>query len=223
MWTGHLSKYLSGPPGPTHQQFNALLHTEPYSFIAYGIFWFFALSIGAPLVAVSVVFLMLYEVVRHFVWKRRKIEPKGQTDRLLAVVVTGCDTGFGKEIVFRLVAEGFVVFAGCLKKESTNQYEGLPLVIPMVLDVTSDKQVTEAFTSVENWLNEPSAKQKRYLHALVNNAGIGVCGYIDWINVSDYQLCMEGEYSTFETLLLSTKMDHRSVHVSSQVCSYRFA
>jgi NAD(P)-dependent dehydrogenase (short-subunit alcohol dehydrogenase family) len=166
-------------------------------------------------VAVSVVYLMLYEVFRHLVWKRRKIEPRCQTDRLLAVVVTGCDTGFGKEIVFRLVAEGFVVFAGCLKKESKKQYEGLPLVIPMVLDVTSDKQVAQAFASVENWLDDPSAKKKRLLHALVNNAGMGRAGYIDWVNLSDYQICMDGEYSTFETLLLSTEMDHRSMHLSS--------
>jgi NAD(P)-dependent dehydrogenase (short-subunit alcohol dehydrogenase family) len=213
MLTGHLSKYLSGPPGPKLQQFNALLHTEPYSFIVYGIYWFFVLSIGAPLVAVSVVYLMLYEVLRHFVWKRRKIEPRGQTDRSLAVVVTGCDTGFGKEIVFRLVAEGFVVFAGCLKKESKQQYQGLPLVIPMVLDVTSDKQVAQAFTSAENWLNDPSAKKKRHLHALVNNAGMGKGGYVDWVNISDYQICMDGEYSTFDMLLLSTKMDHGRIYI----------
>ena len=218
MLTGHLSKYMvPRPPGPKLQHFNALLHTEPYSFIAYGVYWFFVLSIGGPLVAVSVVYLTLYEVFRYFVWKRRKIEPSGQTDGLLAVVVTGCDTGFGKEIVFRLVAEGFVVFAGCLKEESKKQYEGLPLVISMVLDVTSDKQVAQAFTSVENWLNDPSAKKKRHLHALVNNAGMGRAGYIDWVSLSDYQVCMDGEHSTLETLLLSTKMNRGSMLLLSQV------
>jgi hypothetical protein len=197
MFTLHLSRYMSGPPGPAIQKLNALLHQEPYATIAYAFFWCLVLTVGAPLVGIGLLWMLVYELIRHFCWNRRRIEPKKEQQKELAVVVTGCDSGFGKELVFRLAAEGFVVFAGCLNEESKKQFECEPLIQPLVLDVTSDEQVQEAFQVVQKWLNHHATteekKQQRYLHALVNNAGIGKVGYIDWSELSDYRICMEGE------------------------------
>ena len=36
-------------------------------------------------------------------------------------------------------------------------------------------------------------KARRYLHAIVNNAGVGKLGYVDWVSLSDYQFCMGGK------------------------------
>jgi NAD(P)-dependent dehydrogenase (short-subunit alcohol dehydrogenase family) len=207
MLTGHVSRFLSGPPGPELQKLNALLHQEPYSSIAYCVYWSVVLLVGAPLAGISLMWMFCYEMSRQYVWKRRRIEPKKKNNNntvassLLAVVVTGCDSGFGKELVFRLAAEGFVVFAGCLEEESTKAFAsaGEPLIQPLLLDVTSDNDVQEASQTVQKWLSgggtDPNNKNnvKRYLHAVVNNAGVAKCGYIDWTKLSDYEFCMEGE------------------------------
>jgi hypothetical protein len=200
MFTLHLSRYLSGPPGPEIQKLNALLHQEPYATIAYAFYWSLVLTVGAPLVGIGLLWMSVYELICQFCWNRRRIEPKKelqQSNKELAVVITGCDSGFGKELVFRLAAEGFVVFAGCLKEESKKQFACEPLIHPLVLDVTSDEHVQEAFQMIQKWLNHHDTTEKkqhqRYLHALVNNAGIGKSGFIDWSELSDYRICMEGE------------------------------
>ena len=194
MFTGHASRLFSGPPGPNLQRINALLHHEPYSFLAYGAYWSLVLLVGAPLSGALLIWITLYKFFRYYVMNTVPIEPRMQPEKELAVVVTGCDTGFGKELVFRLVAEGFVVFACCLKDDSKDHYRIEPLVKPITLDVTDDERVQEACEQVKQWLDDPASNKRRIMHALVNNAGVGKIGYVDWINVSDYKFCMEGSY-----------------------------
>ena len=66
-------------------------------------------------------------------------------------------------------------------------------IYPILLDVTKDEQVQTAKQVVQDWLKPESSSSttKRYLHAIVNNAGIGKIGYIDWIDLTDYQQCMD--------------------------------
>ena len=52
------------------------------------------------------------------------IAPKELENVELAVVITGCDTGFGKDLAFTLGENGFKIFAACLFKESFQQFEG---------------------------------------------------------------------------------------------------
>lgn len=43
----------------------------------------------------------------------------------IAVVVTGCDAGFGKDAAFELSKRGFVVFAGCISLDKSKiQFDG---------------------------------------------------------------------------------------------------
>jgi NAD(P)-dependent dehydrogenase (short-subunit alcohol dehydrogenase family) len=124
----------------------------------------------------------------------------------LAVVITGCDSGFGKDLVKRLANEGFVVFAGCLLESSVQSHFNAAVsttgdssivkngkIYPVLLDVTNEEQVQTAKQVVQDWLKSPSksTKSQRYLHAIVNNAGIGKIGYIDWIDLTDYEQCMD--------------------------------
>ena len=108
MFTLHLSRFFDGPPGRNLQKLNAIIHREPYSTIAHGTYWSIVLLFGAPLVGISLLCISLYELLRYFFWNRRRIEPKS-IEQELAVVITGCDSGFGKEMAFRLAAEGFIV------------------------------------------------------------------------------------------------------------------
>jgi NAD(P)-dependent dehydrogenase (short-subunit alcohol dehydrogenase family) len=190
----HLYRFLPGtPPGPHVQALNALLHQEPYASIAYTAVWSLLLMFGAPLAFLVLMNLLVYELFCQYVWKRRRIVPSKDHHQELAVIITGCDSGFGKELAFRLASEGFHVFAGILQESSKENFQGVPSIHPLLLDVTKDKHVQQAHETVEGWIADANRKKKkqRCLHALVNNAGIARFGLIDWTTLDDYEICMQ--------------------------------
>jgi NAD(P)-dependent dehydrogenase (short-subunit alcohol dehydrogenase family) len=100
------------------------------------------------------------------------------------------------------------VFAGCLNEASLEQFQLEPRIIPIKMDVTSDGDVQAVVERVNKWLNnneeggkaeDRSPRKKRYLHALVNNAGLAVTGLIDWLDMASFEKQMQG------------KQNHRSV------------
>jgi NAD(P)-dependent dehydrogenase (short-subunit alcohol dehydrogenase family) len=113
------------------------------------------------------------------------------------------------------------VFAGCLLESSVrgDRFRGLPHnVRPLLMDVTRDDHVRDAVEAVERWLRneeeeeegekeqlEPpatttagaaavpaAASARRYLHAVVNNAGIGIGADADWLSLDQVQRTMDG-------------------------------
>ena len=198
MFTLHLSRFLKGPPNQALQHLNFLVHQEPYDAVSHCVYWFLILGFLAPMVAMALPFMLAYQLIRQQCLKDRLIiQPKQCLTRQgtkmeLAVMVTGCDSGIGKELALCLESEGFVVFAGCLKKESFDHFNGMGSKFhPVLLDVTKDDQVQACYDAVNKWLECESKDEKRYLHALVNNAGVGVAGYVDWLGLADYELCMK--------------------------------
>jgi len=123
----------------------------------------------------------------------------------LAVCITGCDTGFGRELAMELASRGFTVFAGCLNDNGRRQYMGYKNIIPLKMDVTKVADVTAAFETVQKWISNSSASMPRYLHAIVNNAGVSCMGTADWLDMSDYYNTMEvnffGSVRTIKTFL----------------------
>lgn len=156
----------SKAPGPTLQWLNGLLHQEPYSFLAYGLYWCIVLVFLAPLCGI----VMLIQTTLQFVLYLLQVKPSvvDTKEYELAVVITGCDHGFGQDLAFALSKRGFVVFAGCLRP--TQQFDGEQNVITLQMDVTNDEQVEAAVKAVTKWL-EDGGERKRYLHGVVNNAG----------------------------------------------------
>ncbi|XP_059156838.1 17-beta-hydroxysteroid dehydrogenase type 6-like [Physella acuta] len=113
-----------------------------------------------------------------------RVDPTGK-----AVFITGCDSGFGRELAERLDRIGYHVFAGCLApdregarslKESTS--DRLHIV---KVDVTDDFQVEQAVKYVKDniGVNE--------LWAVVNNAGVAVFCEIEWCAVQEFQKIMD--------------------------------
>ena len=203
MITLHLSKWLKdrGPPGEPLQRLNALVHdNKPVSIILYGIFWVFVLSVGAPLIAALVPFVTLFWLLEHALWNHKLIDPQNSAlnDTEMCVVITGCDTGFGAHLVHGLADQGYFVFAGCLTREAIRNYEASnhhnnSTIFPILVDVTNQKHIDMAAEKVSRWIDSPKAKKKRVLHALINNAGMGRGGYIDWLDISDFEACMDGK------------------------------
>ena len=188
---------MTGSSGEEHpawvqkiHKLNDVLHQHPYDYLANGLFWYLLLLFSFPLFAMGTIGSALYNVV-HYYLLRKEILPKNFPNKELAVVVTGCDTGFGKELVYSLVSRGFVVFPACLKKESFDQFQAEPKILPVQVDVTKDEDVEALSKTVEAWLSEGDKGKKRYLHAVVNNAGIMRSGLSDWLKISDFKDCME--------------------------------
>ncbi|XP_067398960.1 D-beta-hydroxybutyrate dehydrogenase, mitochondrial-like [Emydura macquarii macquarii] len=106
-----------------------------------------------------------------------------------AVLITGCDKGFGHAVAKQLHAKGFTVFAGCLlasengdgARELKNMKSDRMKV--MQLNVCSDTEVDQAVEFVKNNLMEP----EKGLWGLVNNAGVASFGEVEFTSLDKYK------------------------------------
>ena len=202
------------------QSINALLHEPPASYFAHTSFWLILLGFLVPLVTfLYFPIQFMNQILRWLVfYKQDNLEYVNQVkkspDREMAIVITGCDSGFGKELALYAAHElGYVVFAGCLdhtswKDESATMIRlGTGCIIPFNMNVTKDADVQAAVQRVRDWLNEKEEASsantrkhgQRILHALVNNAGVGRGGLIDWTteDLADFHICMDGMFRGF--------------------------
>ena len=127
-----------------------------------------------------------------------------------AVVITGCDYGFGKHIALQFHKEGPTVFAGCLNAASAEKLresvrsETRDRMRAVVLDVTKQVDVDRVQREV--------ASCGLPLQALINNAGVSAFGWAEMIPVDRYEFNMKVNYfgtvrvtKSFLPLLRSSK------------------
>jgi NAD(P)-dependent dehydrogenase (short-subunit alcohol dehydrogenase family) len=156
-----------------------------------------------------VIFYISYRLYQHF-FPAPNIDPRGKY-----VLISGCDTGFGNGLAIELDKQGFNVFAGVYNADNkdslTKQLSSRAIVFP--LDITRQEDIDSAYHLVKQKTNT--------LHALVNNAGIIISGYIDWVSVESMRNVMDVNFfghvvmtKTFLPLLV-TKRDSRVVNVCS--------
>ncbi|XP_029828136.1 retinol dehydrogenase 7-like [Ixodes scapularis] len=107
---------------------------------------------------------------------RRKVFLKLVDGDGKAVLITGCDTGFGHLLAKRLAKEGFYVFAGCLFSDGDDARElkSSPNIHVLQLNVTKEDQVELALEEVKNNLGS------RVLWSVVANAGVQNSGPVEW-------------------------------------------
>ena len=94
-----------------------------------------------------------------------------------AVLVTGASTGIGRNIVERLAAEGYFVFAGVRKDKDLEALDAIDNVKAVRLDVTSQEDVDAAVQTVK--------QEGKGLYGLINNAGVAVIGPLSQTPDSD--------------------------------------
>lgn len=181
------------PPGPWLQNLNALLHKEPYASLAHGFYWILFLVFVPPVASIWILVCTVYKILSWSLgWMGdNKYKPSKHDDTELGVVITGCDSGFGKELALLADSAGFHVFAGCLSKDSFDHFRGTSIA-PILMDVTKDEQVNAAVEAVQKWIAEAPEKKKRVLHALCNNAGIIRPVWVDWMDMKDIEMMMDG-------------------------------
>jgi len=124
-------------------------------------------------VGVGILLFVIWRIARPY-WRRRPTENE-------AILVTGCDSGFGFHIAKALVeATDAAVFAGYVTQEGATQLKALgPRVHAIALNVTSDSEVDAAFEAIE--------KSGKVLMGVVNNAGIGSYGFAEGISMDCYE------------------------------------
>lgn len=196
----------SSPPGPILQWINRFLHQDPVDKIAYAIYWCLFLAILSPVAILVLQVQVAIQLLVHLGnWNGRNAchpatKDSDNTAHRLAVVITGCDCGFGREIALKCADAGFVVFAGCLSVDGVGQLQDSPNIIALKMDVTNDNEVNAAVKTVSEWLKgnddgdeSTGRRESRSLHALINNAGVGAGGEVDWIDLSDFQWCIDGK------------------------------
>jgi len=138
-------------------------------------FWF---------VVYCVIFYVVYRLI-FFLGAKLKL---GTADlKTKSVLITGCDTGFGRLSAVRLDSKGIRVFAGCLTQKGIDDFKNDPNVsnrlVPLLLDVTDTKSIERAFEFV-------SDQCKDGLWGVVNNAGILKFGAFELTSFEDWSLTL---------------------------------
>ncbi|HIA01024.1 MAG TPA: SDR family oxidoreductase [Myxococcales bacterium] len=118
-----------------------------------------------------------------------------------AILITGASTGIGRACVLRMDKLGYPVFAG-VRKESDAQSlreAASDKLTPIMLDVTNAEQIAAAAKHIGDVLGDAP------LMGLVNNAGIGVGGPLEFIPMEDlrwqYEVNVFGQVAVSQAML----------------------
>jgi NAD(P)-dependent dehydrogenase (short-subunit alcohol dehydrogenase family) len=104
-----------------------------------------------------------------------------------AVIVTGASTGIGEACALRLDKAGFRVFAGVRKEEDGARVkaQASERLSPLIIDVTDAASIALANDTVSAALGDAG------LAGLVNNAGVGVGGALEYLPLDDLRRQLE--------------------------------
>lgn len=110
-----------------------------------------------------------------------------------AVLVTGCDSGFGFSLAKHLHSKGFLVFAGCLLKDKgdagAKELDSLKSdrLRTVQLNVCKGEEVEKAVEVIRSSLEDP----EKGMWGLVNNAGISTFGEVEFTSMETYKQVAE--------------------------------
>jgi NAD(P)-dependent dehydrogenase (short-subunit alcohol dehydrogenase family) len=102
-----------------------------------------------------------------------------------AVLITGASTGIGEATALRLQKAGFRVFAGVRKPEDGDRLRSAGVTVVQPFDVTKQEDIDAALRTVEQELNGSP------LRGIVNNAGIGIGGPLEALDLDDFRRTIE--------------------------------
>src|SRR3954471_9516613 len=102
-----------------------------------------------------------------------------------AVLITGASTGIGEATALRLQKAGFRVFAGVRKPEDGDRLRSAGVTVVQPFDVTNVGDIEAAVRTVEQALGGSP------LRGIVNNAGIGIGGPLEALDLDDFRRTIE--------------------------------
>ncbi len=104
-----------------------------------------------------------------------------------SIVITGASTGIGHAACNHFIKKDYLVFGSVRKNSDASKlqkYFGSNFV-PLIFDVTDKKEIDESLAIVKKSLG------KNNLTALVNNAGIGIVGPLEFIDLEEFRRQIE--------------------------------
>ncbi|MGD0462789.1 MAG: SDR family NAD(P)-dependent oxidoreductase [Tepidisphaeraceae bacterium] len=116
------------------------------------------------------------------------------------VLVTGSSTGIGRACAIHLAQTGFSVIAGVRRPSDGQQFQALCKNLRSIqLDITLGASIAAAVNQIAEITGESG------LAAIVNNAGIGVHGPVEFVSVEDWRRQFEvnvfGQVAVTQALL----------------------
>lgn len=175
-------------------------------------------------VTIAIIAIIAY-ITYAYVLAKPKEKVEGLQDKY--VLITGCDSGFGRLLTEYLSKQNVHVFAACLTQDAVQELkQAYPSVNAFTLDVTKAEQVQQAYQFVVQTLPKGVG-----LWGLVNNAGILVNGFIDWLSMEDYSRVIDVNLNgtirmTNQFLPLVKQAKGRIVNIASilgMICPSYFA
>lgn len=145
-----------------------LVTISSFAFLSTVIFFFPVAHLIAFVGYLFIIWVACWSFSRYFV-EYKYLNKDIVSSANKAVLVTGCDSGFGKGVATKLATKfGFHVFACCYSSE-TNGYKELQELSKtskgkidlLLLDVTSDESVQAAYEFVKQNLDDSESKLKR--------------------------------------------------------------
>lgn len=131
----------------------------------------------------AVVWMLALGVALSFAWRtlrrRDRLDVAGRW-----VVVTGCDSGFGRGVVVELVARGAQVVACCFTEAGAEAALAAGAARAPQVDLTDEGAVQALATEVQQRCGGA-------LWGLVHNAGTVLPGFVDYQPLSFYRRVME--------------------------------
>lgn len=146
-------------------------------------YWYFLIAWLVNLAVIaSISWWIARRITRDFLCKTilPRVDPTGK-----AVLITGCDSGFGHMTAMELNRLGFFVFAGCLDSNGEGAKQLLKnaprqnRIVSIQMNVTNPDEISAAFNTVQEVLSDSSSGTNE-LYAVVNNAGIGLSSPVEW-------------------------------------------
>jgi 11-cis-retinol dehydrogenase len=161
------------------------------------------------LIGIIIFIYVSYQVYQHF-FPTPDIDPTNKY-----VLISGCDTGFGNGLAIELDKQGFNVLAGVYNPNSKDSLTKIlsSRATVFLLDITKQEDIDAAYEMI--------SQKTKVLHGLVNNAGIGAGGLIDWISVDFMRKMMDVNFFGHVAMtkkflpLLIAKRDSRVVNICS--------
>jgi len=130
------------------------------------------------------------------------------------VLITGCDSGFGKGLVICAANAGFKVIAACYSEQGAKEFDNVPDVVAVVADLTKNEDINKVVNTTKEVVVDKG------LFGLINNAGICLPGNVEWLPSEAYKQTMDINFHapvnlTYNLLPLIKKAKGRIINVTS--------
>jgi len=165
------------------------------------------LDIKYILISYPILFLTLY-----FFSKPKKFIKNENYKK--TILITGCDSGFGKGLVQSASLAGFKVIAACYTEKGAKELISYRNVLIVIADLSQEAGIKKVVNFTKNIV------QNSGLFALVNNAGICLPGNVDWLPEKSYKQTMDINFHapvnlTYNLLEFIKKAKGRILNVTS--------